>query len=105
MSKQLTLGAGFENYGKTTRRALDETTICRFRHLLELNHLGEALFQYVLEYLEVHGIKVGTGTIVDASIISAPASTKNKARKREPNMHQTKKRNQWFFGMKAHIIA
>jgi IS5 family transposase len=181
MSKQLTLGAGFEKYAKTTRRAQflsemdriipwtelceliapvypvagngrpprdlemmlriyflqqwfnlsdpaaedglydsvamrrfvgldlsespapDETTICRFRHLLERNNLGEALFQYVLEYLEAHGIKVGKGTIVDASIISAPSSTKNKDKARDPDMHQTKKGNQWFFGMKAHI--
>ena len=83
--------------------APDETTICRFRHLLERNGLGKALFEYVLEHLEGCGIKVGTGTIVDASIISAPPSTKNKDRARDPDMHQTKKGNQWFFGMKAHI--
>lgn len=83
--------------------APDETTICRFRHLLEQNNLGEALFQYVLEHLERQGIKVGRGTIVDATIISAPPSTKNKDRSRDPDMHQTKKGNQWFFGMKAHI--
>ncbi len=83
--------------------APDETTICRFRHLLERNNLGEALFQYVLEYLESNGIKVGKGTIVDASIISAPPSTKNKDQRRDPDMHQAKKGNQWFFGMKAHI--
>lgn len=181
MSKQLTLGAGFEKYAKTTRRAQflsemdrivpwaelceliapvyptagngrpprelemmlrvyflqqwfnlsdpavedalydsaamrdfvgidlgrspapDETTICRFRHLLERNALGEAIFEYVIEHLEACGIKVGKGTIVDASIISAPPSTKNKDRARDPDMHQTKKGNQWFFGMKAHI--
>lgn len=84
-------------------RAPDETTICRFRHLLERENLGSALFEYVLEYLEVNGIKVGRGTIVDATIISAPPSTKNKDQKRDPDMHQTKKGNQWFFGMKAHI--
>lgn len=84
-------------------RAPDETTICRFRHLLERQNLGSALFEYVLEYLEVNGIKVGRGTIVDATIISAPPSTKNKEQKRDPDMHQTKKGNQWFFGMKAHI--
>jgi len=83
--------------------APDETTICRFRHLLERNNLGEAIFQYVLDHLDAHGIKVGKGTIVDASIISAPPSTKNKDRARDPDMHQTKKGNQWFFGMKAHI--
>jgi transposase, IS5 family len=181
MSKQLTLGAGFEKYAKTTRRARflsemerivpwgelcgliepvypvagngrpprelemmlriyflqqwfdlsdpaaedalydslamrrfvgldlgqsaapDETTICRFRHLLERNDLGKALFEYVLEYLDDNGIKVGNGTIVDATIISAPPSTKNKDKARDPDMHQTKKGNQWFFGMKAHI--
>lgn len=84
-------------------RAPDETTICRFRHLLERNNLGEALFEYVLDYLEANGIKVGRGTIVDATIISAPPSTKNKDKSRDPDMHQTKKGNQWFFGMKAHI--
>jgi IS5 family transposase len=83
--------------------APDETTTCRFRHLLERNELGEAIFQYVLEYLDEHGIKVGNGTIVDATIISAPPSTKNKDRKRDPDMSQTKKGNQWYFGMKAHI--
>jgi IS5 family transposase len=83
--------------------APDETTICRFRHLLEQNALGEAIFQYVLEHLDSHGIKVGKGTIVDASIISASPSTKNKDNRRDPDMHQTKKGNQWFFGMKAHI--
>jgi len=84
-------------------RAPDETTICRFRHLLERQNLGSALFEYVLEYLEHHGIKIGRGTIVDATLISAPPSTKNKDQKRDPDMHQTKKGNQWFFGMKAHI--
>jgi len=64
--------------------APDETTICRFRHLLERNNLGEAIFQYVLDHLDAHGIKVGKGTIVDASIISAPPSTKNKDRARDP---------------------
>ena len=83
--------------------APDETTMCRFRHLLERNNLGEAIFQYVLDHLDAHGIKVGQGTIVDAAIISAPPSTKNQDRARDPDMHQTKKGNQWFFGMKAHI--
>lgn len=83
--------------------APDETTVCRFRHLLEQQGLGEAIFQYVLEHLEAQGIKVGRGTIVDATIIGAPPSTKNKERARDPDMHQTKKGNQWFFGMKAHI--
>ena len=81
----------------------DETTVCRFRHLLERNKLGKKIFQRVHDYLEAHGIEIGRGTIVDASIISAPPSTKNKDRTRDPDMHQTKKGNQWYFGMKAHI--
>lgn len=83
--------------------APDETTICRFRHLLERNELGKAIFEYVLEHLDSCGIKVGKGTIVDATIISAPPSTKNKDKARDPDMHQTRKGNQWYFGMKAHI--
>ena len=81
----------------------DESTLCRFRHLLERNKLGKKIFQRVHDYLEAHGIEIGKGTIVDASIISAPPSTKNKDRTRDPDMHQTKKGNQWYFGMKAHI--
>ena len=77
--------------------------MCRFRHLLETHALGERLFQTVHDYLEAHGFKVGTGTIVDATIINAPLSTKNQDRSRDPEMHQTKKGNQWCFGMKAHI--
>lgn len=81
----------------------DESTVLRFRHLLETHRLGEKLFQQVHAYLEGQGIKIGTGTIVDATIISAPPSTKNKGKSRDPDMHQTKKGNQWYFGMKAHI--
>ena len=75
--------------------APDETTVCRFRHLLERHKLGTKLFRYVHEYLQTHGIEIGRGTIVDASIISAPPSTKNKDHTRDPDMHQTKKGNQW----------
>ena len=81
----------------------DETTICKFRHLLEKHKLGEELFKTVNAYLRKSGVKVTTGTIVDATIIHAPSSTKNAEKKRDPEMHQTKKGNQWFFGMKAHI--
>ena len=162
MSKQMTLGTGFEKYSKTTRRekfltemdrivpwgdgrppkeleimlriyfvqqwfnlsdpgveeALydslsmrrfagidlgempvpDESTVCRFRHLLEAHALGKKLFEQVHAYLECRGIKIGTGTIVDATIISAPPSTKNKDKRRDPDMHQTKKGNH---GMRA----
>ena len=83
--------------------APDESTILRFRHLLERHDLGRALFEAVHRHLEANGMKVSTGTIVDATIISAPSSTKNADKARDPEMHQTKKGNQWYFGMKAHI--
>lgn len=81
----------------------DETTVCKFRHLLEAHDLGAALFERVATHLQARGLRIGTGTIVDATIISAPSSTKNRDKSRDPEMHQTKKGNQWFFGMKAHI--
>jgi IS5 family transposase len=81
----------------------DETTACKFRHLLEKHEIGRQLFEQVHVHLEKQGIKVSTGTIVDATIISAPSSTKNAAGERDPDMHQTKKGKQWYFGMKAHI--
>jgi IS5 family transposase len=83
--------------------APDETTICKFRHLIEVNGLGEKLFDAVNAHLSAKGIKVGTGSIMDATIIAAPSSTKNEDGKRDPEMHQTRKGNQWYFGMKAHI--
>jgi IS5 family transposase len=81
----------------------DETTICKFRHLMERHNLGDELFRLVNVYLEENGMKLSRGTIVDASIISAPSSTKNKAKSRDPEMHQTRKGKQWYFGMKAHL--
>ena len=83
--------------------APDETTVCKFRHLLEAHSLGDQLFALITEYLQENGLKVSTGTIVDATIIDAPSSTKNKDGKRDPEMHQVRKGNQWYFGMKAHI--
>jgi transposase, IS5 family len=83
--------------------APDETTVCKFRHLLEAQGLGKRLFAAVGEYLQAQGLRISTGTIVDATIINAPASTKNQAGRRDPDMRQTKKGNQWYFGMKAHI--
>ena len=83
--------------------APDETTILNFRHLLEAHDLCGAMLDAVNHYLEDRGIRIGTGTIVDASIIHAPSSTKNQSGTRDPEMHQTKKGNQWYFGMKAHI--
>jgi IS5 family transposase len=81
----------------------DETTVCKFRHLLERHDLGRQLFEQVHRHLGARGLKVATGTIVDATIISAPSSTKNAAKARDPEMHQTKKGSQWYFGMKAHF--
>ena len=83
--------------------APDETTVCKFRHLLEEQGLGKKLFEQVNEYLKEQGLAVNRGTIVDATIIHAPSSTKNRAKERDPEMHQTRKGNQWYFGMKAHI--
>ena len=83
--------------------APDETTILRFRHLLEQHDLGGLMLDAVNMHLEAKGINIQTGTIVDATIIHAPSSTKNEAGKRDPAMHQTKKGNQWYFGLKAHI--
>ena len=81
----------------------DETTICKFRHLLEAHQLGAQLFTLIRAYLAEQGVTVSQGTIVDATIINAPSSTKNRKKARDPEMHQTKKGNQWYFGMKAHI--
>jgi len=83
--------------------APDETTILRFRHLLEQHELGGRMLDAVNLHLDAKGIKIQTGTIVDATIIAAPSSTKNAKKERDPAMHQTKKGNQWYFGLKAHI--
>lgn len=81
----------------------DATTILKFRKLLNENKLGEALFAKVGQELQSRGFKVNTGTIVDATIIGAPSSTKNADKARDPEMHQTRKGQQWYFGMKLHI--
>jgi IS5 family transposase len=81
----------------------DETTICKFRHLLEAHRVGEQLFTRIGAYLATQGLTVSRGTIVDATIINAPSSTKNRTKERDPEMHQTRKGNQWYFGMKVHI--
>src|ERR1017187_1559343 len=83
--------------------APDETTICRFPHLLEKYHLGEQMLETVNHHLASKGIQIATGTIVDATIIHAPSSTKNTKKERDPEMHQTRKGNQWYFGAKAPI--
>ena len=84
-------------------RVPDGTTLLKFRRLLNEHKLGEQLFAQVGQVLQGRGLKVGTGTIVDATIIGAPSSTKNADKKRDPEMHQTKKGQQWYFGMKLHI--
>jgi len=81
----------------------DESTILKFRHLLEEHDLGKRIFEEIGRHLQACGFQVAKGTIVDATIISAPSSTKNKDKVRDPEMCQTKKGNQWYFGMKAHI--
>lgn len=83
--------------------APDETTILRFRHLLESHDMGRQLFAEVGCHLQAKGLKIATGTIVDATIIAAPSSTKNQDGARDPEMRQTQKGNQWFFGMKGHV--
>src|ERR1700675_1870987 len=80
----------------------DETTVCKFRHLLEEDGLGGEILQTVNLYLHSRGVRITTGTIVDATIIHAPSSTKNREQKRDPAMHQTRKGKQWHIGMKAH---
>jgi IS5 family transposase len=84
-------------------RVPDATTLLNFRHLLEQHQLGAALFAKVGELLLANGMKLSGGTIVDATLIAAPPSTKNEAQSRDPEMHQSKKGNQWYFGMKVHI--
>ncbi len=81
----------------------DETTILNFRHLLEKHRLTERIFERAKGYLSEKGLPVREGTIVDATIINASPSTKNATRTRDPEMKQTKKGNQWYFGMKAHV--
>ncbi len=86
-----------------TERVPDESTLLRFRHLLEKHALAEAIFARVRELLEQRGLLLKTGTLVDATIIGAPGSTKNEAGKRDPEMTSTRKGNAWYFGMKAHV--
>jgi IS5 family transposase len=83
--------------------APDESTILQFRHLLEKHDLGGAMLETMNEYLESRGIRISRGTIVDATILHAPSSTKNRSGERDPEMHQTRKGKQWYFGLKAHV--
>lgn len=86
-------------------RVPDATTLMNFRHLLEAHQLGAALFAKVGELLMANGMRLSGGTIVDATLIAAPPSTKNQHKARDPEMHQTKKGKDWHFGMKVHIGA
>ena len=81
----------------------DETTILHFRHLLEKHRLGEGLLAEINAHLARRGLRLRAGTVVDATIIAAPTSTKNRSGQRDPEMRQVKKGNQYYFGMKLHI--
>jgi transposase, IS5 family len=81
----------------------DETTVCKFRHLLEEHGFGGEMLETVNLHLQSKGVRISRGTIVDATIIQAPSSTKNREQQRDPEMKQTRKGNQWYFGMKAHV--
>jgi IS5 family transposase len=94
---------GFAGIDLSVAAVPDATTVLNFRHWLEQHDLTRALFDEVGAMLEERGLLMRQGTIVDATIIAAPPSTKNKQKARDPEMHQTKKGNQWHFGMKAHI--
>ena len=85
-----------------TEQVPDATTLLKFRHLLEKHKIGEKIFTDIRDRLEESGLLMHGGTIVDATIISAPSSTKNRTGTRDPEMHQTKKGNQWYHGMKVH---
>ena len=86
-----------------SERIPDETTILGFRHLLEKHDLGKQIFETVKAHLKANGMAMKQGTIIDATLIAAPSSTKNKKGERDPEMHQTRKGKQWYFGMKVHV--
>jgi transposase, IS5 family len=92
--------AGLDNW---STRLPDESTILRFRHLLDKHKLAEQMLATVNELLRSKGLMLKAGTVVYATLIAAPSSTKNASGERDPEMHQSKKGNQWYFGMKAHI--
>jgi IS5 family transposase len=94
--------AGLDNW---TTRLPDESTILRFRHLLEKHKLAAQILALINDMLASKGLLLRAGTVVDATLIAAPSSTKNASGERDPEMRQTKKGNQWYFGMKAHIGA
>ena len=95
----------FAGFSGITDALPDETTILNFRHLLERHELTARLLEAINTHLKAQGLLVSKGTMVDATIIHAPSSTKNREQTRDPEMHQTKKGKQWYFGMKVHIGA
>jgi Transposase and inactivated derivatives, IS5 family len=95
----------FCGFGGVTSALPDETTILNFRHFLEEHDLTTAMLDEINTHLKAQGLLVSKGSMVDATIIHAPSSTKNQDKARDPEMHQTKKGNQWYFGMKIHIGA
>lgn len=96
---------GFARIDLVAEGVPDATTLLKFRRLLETHDLCQGLFAAINADLAARGLLLREGTLVDATLIAAPSSTKNKEKKRDPEMHQTKKGNQWYFGMKAHIGA
>ncbi|MDR1015687.1 MAG: IS5 family transposase [Coriobacteriales bacterium] len=86
-------------------QAPDATTLCKFRHIMEAHNIGKAIFDSIASFLEDNGRMMRGGTIVDAAIIDAPSSTKNAAKARDPEMHQARKGNEWYFGTKRHSGA
>ncbi len=95
----------FAGYSSVLSSLPDESTILQFRHLLEAHDLTARILETINAGLKEEGLLVSQGTMVDATIIHAPSSTKNKDKARDPEMHQTRKGNQWYFGMKIHIGA
>ncbi|MGC4077987.1 MAG: IS5 family transposase [Rubrivivax sp.] len=93
----------FARLDGATQRLPDETTILRFRHLLERHELAADMLRLVADLLQHKGLMLRTGTVMDATLIAAPSSTKNAEGERDPEMKQTRKGNNWYFGMKAHI--
>ena len=94
---------GFVGIELNRESAPDATTLLKFRHLLEANGLTQKIFEAIHAHLAAKGLMMREGTMVDATLIAAPPSTKNKDGERDPEMHQSKKGNDWHFGMKAHI--
>lgn len=95
----------FAGFSGVTDTLPDETTILNFRHLLEKHELTAVLLEAINAHLKAQGLLVSKGTMVDATLIHAPSSTKNREQARDPEMRQTKKGKQWYFGMKVHVGA